>query len=512
VAACSKDDGYSDTHYKKSGNEATETVSTQMALGTPGYWVPVPEDGVELGLGWDSREGRVVANRCVRMAPVRSTGQTSSLSLDQVSDRSDVMKAMSMSAAGSVKTMFASASGSASFAKSTKVSSQSTTLLLNATVTNGTLFAGPAEAAGPARSAFPAPGVGKAEDTNPAAVGQQNGRLTFQPWAKELMKRPAEFRAYCGDGYVSAINSGARLLATYTFSSQSKAVQKAAAAKVSAKYGPANASGSASSKSSANTENVETHVRYMQVGGGRGAIATTPEALIEKLKKLAEEADDFPRFYDMQVTPYAQMAEWRGGDDWRDADDEYELIADTYWQLTSLEEDVLYILDHYKDYHNRTGLDMQGLKQFLEDTLTVRRAIFNALNHEAVDSAEASKEEQEPLKLFAQSTPKNALVAPREIDVSAIRKGATLGQLAHDLSKALPFKNAALLRINLPVPLADLPKIVKGKYSKEQLQTAVINYYIRDDARQTCERDPTEYACMSPKQLESVAQLVPVRP
>ncbi len=93
----------------------------------------IPEGGVELGYGWDSRRGEVVPSRCIAFAPVRATGQVATLSMREVSDQSEVMESLGVSASVSVKTIFASGSAQASFARDTKVSATTTNLLLQAT-------------------------------------------------------------------------------------------------------------------------------------------------------------------------------------------------------------------------------------------------------------------------------------------------------------------------------------------------------------------------------------------
>jgi hypothetical protein len=486
----------------------TSKVPSHLALGAKSVWQPVPDDGVELGLGWDSREGRVVPNRCVQLAPVHSPGQTTTMTLDEVSSRSQMMQSLNVSAAASVKTMFASGSATASFAKSTSVSSQSTTLLMNATVTNGTLFAAPPVPAGAARTAFPAAG----EDVNQASGEKNSGRLTFEPWASAMLKKPEEFRAYCGDGYISAITSGARLLASFEIVSKDANARKSAAASIKGSYGPANMSGSASGSTATSTAGTEIHRRYMQVGGAKGAIATDETKLNKKLEVLAKEAFKSPRFQDMRITPYAQMAEWRGSDSWRNSDDEYGLIADTYWHLSSLEDDTRQVLKNYSDYEPRTGKTKKELVAFLDDILAVRRAIYAAFQQGDEAVGKPAKGD-ESLALFkapeSAGSPVNSFKAPSGINLRVLGEQPTLGELAQQLQNALPFGNPGLLLINLPLPKGHLSGV--DAKDKAELQKAVVKHYIGPAAQRACQQDPTSRSCLSNKELEAVAKLVPVR-
>ena len=496
-----------------SNSAFTSEVRSAPALALASYWQPVPDDGVELGLGWDSREGRIVPNRCVHMAPVHSPGQTTELSLDEVTSRSEVMSALKVSAAASVKTMFASGSATASFAKSTKASSQSTTLLMNATITNGTLFAGPADAAAVARSAFPANGIGGEAH----GAGKDRGRLTLQPWAMKLLNKPADFRAYCGDGYISAITSGARLLASFEITANSASSRQAIATSIKGSYGPANVSGSSNASKGEEKSQSGVSVRYMQVGGAKGAIATSNEGLRKKLETLANEAFESPHFQDMRVTPYAQMAEVRGAGTWREADDEYEMIADTYWQLTSLEDDVRVILANYAEakdanttagYVARTGRDKGGLRDFLDDILHVRRAIHAALSGAGTEVSQSPADDP-AVKLFAVGEAQTVFRAPSGINLGQLSQSRDLGTLARSLNQALPYGNPSVLLINLPLPVSELPT---ATVDDEALRKAVVDYYVAPASRRACLQDPNDRNCFSNRQLEEIAALVPLRP
>ncbi len=102
-----------------------------------------PESGVELGYGWDNIREKPINVRCVEFAPVLATGQHATVHLNEVSDQSEIMDRLGVSASAAVNSTFGSVSGQASFAKSSNVSSKNTTLLLRAVVKNSALFAGP---------------------------------------------------------------------------------------------------------------------------------------------------------------------------------------------------------------------------------------------------------------------------------------------------------------------------------------------------------------------------------
>ncbi|MEE4278522.1 MAG: hypothetical protein V2I82_08685 [Halieaceae bacterium] len=459
---------------------------------------------MELGFGWDSRKGRIVPNRCVSMTPVRATGQVARASLSEVTDTSEMMKSLNVSASVAVKSMFASGSAAASFAKSSRISAQSTTFLLDATVENGVLFAGPRGPASEARLAYPT------LDADPQdSRAEEASRLTLQPWAGELMENTGTFRAYCGDAYVSAITSGARLYATISFRSTNSQDSQKVKAAIKGTYGPVKAEASAAAAHAKTLENTSLTVQNLQVGGSGGEIAMDKGALLDKLKSLPGEAEKAPQFQHMRLTPYSQMPEWRGTDTWMQAEDEFEVIADYYWQLTNLDDEIEAILEDYKVYNQRTGKTADELKVFQDDVLRLRRLIYTAMQPDRGDAddrlnAPGAAGPAAPLTLFA--APATVLRAPSAIDVGLIGANPTLEQLADELAAASPFGNPSLLRINLPIPAH-----VSDASDADSLREAVVDWYVRPRARRACDRDPTEKDCLTNAELKEVEQFVTVR-
>ena len=121
--------------------------------------VGVPESGVELGLGWDSQRAEIIPNRCIRFAPVKEEGQNIKMKLEEVSDTSELMEKMNVSAGMSINSAVGSGSAQAEFASNTKITSSSNSLFIRATVDNGVLFVGPSQPLDPVRLCVPAQGT-----------------------------------------------------------------------------------------------------------------------------------------------------------------------------------------------------------------------------------------------------------------------------------------------------------------------------------------------------------------
>ena len=101
--------------------------------------IAAPDNGVELGLGWDSATGQVVPNRCIEFAAVEERGQSISLDFQEVSSTEELMESLDVSASISVNTMFSSVSAQAKFAKNAEMNSEKTSILMEADVQNGVL-------------------------------------------------------------------------------------------------------------------------------------------------------------------------------------------------------------------------------------------------------------------------------------------------------------------------------------------------------------------------------------
>ncbi len=515
-----------------SDNKDDARIKSNAILGAPEHWEPAPEDGVELGFGWDSRKGRIVPNRCMSFSPIRSSGQTSQVSLSEVNDMSEVMTSLGVSASVSVNTIFASGSAAASFAKSSKVSAQSTTFLLDATVENGALFVGPRGNADHARLAYPSL-EGDGEQLKKAV---EPGRLGLQPWAAAMINQPADFRAYCGDAFVSAITSGARLYATISFSKTGTSKSSEVKTAIKGTYGPVTASGTTASKNSAALSNSNLSVKFLQVGGARSEIATTQAGLTAKLATLAADADDAPKFQSIRLTPYSQLGEWRGRDTWMETADEYEVIADYYWLLTSLTDEIDTIVNDYASYNSRTGKTKEELLLFQDDILQLRRLIYAAMQPITDNDTDATTTSNTNAKTAASIASTVSLFADRTspptsngktdtaefivpafqtIDLNVVQRSPTLEQLADELRDGSPFGVPSLMRIYLPVPARVAPakdeKNVDIVYSDETLQDAVIAWYVKPRAKRACDRDPTDSECLSNADLKSLKTLIPTR-
>jgi hypothetical protein len=242
----------------------------------------------------------------------------------------------------------------------------------------------------------------------------------------------------------------------------------------------------------------------------------------------------------MRITPYAQMAEVRFESAWGDTHNEYDLVADTYWQLTALSEDIDLILADYPSFDARTGLTKEQLIGFADDVLRLRQAIFAALaDPESYFAERKLVAPSSRLNLFSGLANDATSETAGLVDVDRLSRSRNLGELARQLSAAFPMGNPTLLMVNLPIPAKEETEVMDAltaakqalealpgggrlyaqlvaefsppAQTREGLQRAVVDRYIVPIARRACERDPTDRDCMTRAELKAIAGLVPVR-
>jgi Ricin-type beta-trefoil lectin domain len=460
----------------------------------------IPESGVELGWGWDTRTGSVLSNRCVEFAPVKATGQRATLSMREVSDKSDVMDSLGVSASVSVSAILgAKGSAQASFAKDSKVSSTSTSLLLRATVENGVIFTGPKQDPLKARRAFPA----IAENGQPAPPSldwkkwqeeppqQAHDEVVLTAWAGDLLRKQGikAFLRHCGDSYVSAIYSGADLLAITTFTASSQTQKENITAALQAEYGVVQASASVKKNKESTLESTNMHVSYMQIGGGSGILPTTRELLVAKLGGLAKEAAQDPKFHSMEVTPYDQLASWPPVDSIPAEDPEADdTISNYYWALTSLNDDIQSILDNFEMFSPLTGLGFAELQALQDEVNKLRADIRLGARFERTGAPAQSFTFQSRRLVALNAEPRTAFSA----DWAKRR-------FLPKLEESVPQRNVNLLRLNLPLPLS-----AAASLSEKTAARAVVEFYVGRQSRRICARTPGDSECLSNAQLRKL--------
>jgi len=516
TAACSPTD---DTAHKARGGDALAGESGFSGRTSTSRRVDAPASGVELGLGWDTARGEVVANRCIEFAPVQETGQVATLRMREVSDQSEIMESLGVSAAVSVNTMFASGSARASFARDATVKSNATTLMLEATVENGVLFAGPPNRPAQARTAFPAVDERSATTDAPSQGEEKRGdAVRLKPWAERLLrsKDAREFRKHCGDSFVTAIYSGAELLSTIQFREKNTTTREQIKAAIKASYGPTELSANASKASTEALNKTDLTIHFLQVGGGGGTIPTSREDLRKKLEGLAAEAGAAPRFHAMEVSAYTSLADWPEAVALPARAREVDaVVADYYWFLMTLQGDVEEILREPSRFDSRSGLAGAALADFQDQIIGLRASMLVAMEARARAGLPASPLEPVSYAFF-----------PRhELDFQDLNKQLStepvasttdrwFGGFVRQLKASVPYQNPNVLRILLPLPCGVVPPDAKpaaGDGARSAHAKAAVDWYARPQSMRSCELDPTDNECLTNSELGALQEYVPYR-
>ncbi len=492
--------------------------------------ISAPPSGVELGMGWDSRRGEIVPNHCLDFSPIKASGQEVTMDMREVSDHSEVMDSLNISAAVKVKSIVGSADAKASFAKSTKITSNSTTLLLTAKVDNGVLFMGPPAAPGQTRYAFPTPRE-QAFLMFPNSDGRQSSRLSnyaspevsFKPFVRAKVKSPAKFREHCGDYYVAAIFSGAELLATINYTAKSQSEAQKISASVKAKYGKISAKVDADKTKATASESTDLNISFVQIGGGGGIIPIGREGLLEKLRQLPTEAAVSPKFHSVELRSYREVPE-SDGLVFSSADDEFETITDYYWMLTSVQDDLNHILEKSGEYEEKAGRTAEDYENLQDEILTIRRALFEITNayygNRLPDAAlldkvdhnwfPAAPDEKFRLNLpdIKESEPANSL--------TACGPSNWFDCVIKELKEAMPSENPNVVKLLLPLPkfITTVQKNgtdVSAFKDEVEYKKLVLDWYIRPQSERVCAIDPNDNECMTNAEIRALAEFIPYK-
>jgi len=316
------------------GNESGRGDSKPGGLPAPSHQsqteiIEVPVTGIALGWGYNMYDSAPLPNQCIEFTASEERAQTRTMKMTEVSDTYEVMKSMGMSAEASVQVMGFNASGKASFAKNLNISGTSTTFVLDASVDNGVRYAGPY---------VPPEGVAAASSNSQYAI-----RLT--PAAERLSRKPEEFLRQCGNGYVSAIYSGARLTAVISIHTKSRSEKQTVSAEVSGGGYGVTMSGAMHAGSASKASSIDKSMSVFLVGGHGDGIPKNQAELEAKLETLSSSASEAPKDFRMAISPYESLPNWPQNQELRGAVGEFEQLAGLWGDYNTIYDEIELILD-----------------------------------------------------------------------------------------------------------------------------------------------------------------------
>jgi hypothetical protein len=469
VACQQKGSAHEDTPPLKTP-ESRETVLVERRHAQP-VSVNYPETGVDVGWGWDSDQGAPQPNVCIEYSVEEDQGQTKYMTMTEVSDTRELMQSMNISAAASVKTIAYSASGSAQFAKNTKINSFSSNFVLNVSVDNGVRYATPL-----------LPGNrGEIKDPETRKILPDAGSIRLTAEALRLAKKRdlTAFMNLCGDSYVAALYGGARLTAVITVATSSKKERETASASFSGSGWGANVKASAKGESVGEINSASVTMRFYQSGGRKDKIPATKVDLIAKLDTLTTEASDYPAYYRLTLMPYTTLANWPDKEIPLDLSEQEQLAE--YWAgYNTLYEDLEYIFSHPEKFQS---LDKAGQLVPLSGSVQSDQRIKKLKQLQDQVQAVLSRLQEDALRCS---------VPEQQCDFS---EGLYLPPYAYRIQMPLP---VAITEANKQCPCSD----VEPKGEKDKNIARLVDYYVRTPVKRRCLNNPVEQGCLSNAEID----------
>jgi len=411
--------------------------------------VEYPVDAVDLGQGWHEEQAVKAVAICIDFKPLADSGQEQTLRISVVTDRSDLMNELDVSAEVQVKAIAYSVSGKARYAQAVEIKAESLNFVAHARVDNGVEYAAPAEVGGVKR-------------------------IDLTPRYRDLARRdPAAFERECGDGFVSAIHAGAELTAILAFAAQSSDERRTVEAAMKGSGFGLEAEGKASGTMKAYAARSALTISYYQTGGQGNPLPTDQAAFLQAIRTLPALAAQDGVNYRIRVQSYRSLPGYPAGNADEGGSFRREL-ATSYGRLASLRDDVVEILESLESPEVKAGkiVPADDYVDFLAAPVTRMRELHDEITKKLREltrfAAECGYLNDAPqASLRAQCAFPAALSAARDYDY----------------------------RIRLPV-LRNQTAAATGAPTAVQIKDAIIEQYVRSVSRQRCARDVADRGCL----------------
>jgi hypothetical protein len=449
--------------------ESSKATDAKRSTGLPQpshvRLVEYPVDAVDLGQGWHEEQAVKAVATCIDFKPLADTGQEQTMRISVVTDRSDLMNELDVSAEVQVKAIAYSVSGKARYAQTVEIKSESLNFVAHARVENGVEYTGPAEVGGVKR-------------------------IDLTPRYRDLARRdPAAFERECGDGFVSAIHAGAELTAILSFAAQSSDERRTVEASMKGSGWGLEAKGKASAKMNEYAAKSALTISYHQTGGQGNPLPTDQAQFLQAIQGLPALAAQDGVNYRIRVQSYRSLPGYPTVEEAGEGSFRREL-ATSYGRLASLRDDVVEILESLES-PEKTKVKADGK----ETTVTVPADDYVDFRADVV---------VEMRKLHDEITKKLRDMARFAADCSYLNDSP---QASLNAKCAFPATLSAArdydYRIRLPVLRAQTGTPI-GKPPEVQIKDAIIEQYVRSVSRQRCARDVADRGCLLESEIATL--------
>lgn len=319
--------------------------------------IDYPEDGVELGQGWNSFNVGKAAATCIAFETAESQpGQSKTMQLRAITSEYQLQKSLDIEASVKYKGAAVSIKGKAGFVSNLDMNSSYSNVSAYAVVDDGKFYV--------------APSTNDHDKRFPSAI------TLLDRYADIAKSDPERFRRTCGDSFVASISKGGEIVGVLTFKTKSLSRQQEIKSELEGSGWGTTASASMRNKIGSLANDTEMTIRYMQLGGSGDPIATNLDTFYDSITNLPKAVEEKPWFYKISLGRYDDLPNWPQIDrldqpDYRDMDE----LAYHYAKWGTLEKDINTILNETSDRLGRTQGYLMGRGVSRDTLLTMEEEV-----------------------------------------------------------------------------------------------------------------------------------------
>ena len=289
-----------------------------------GKTIAIDAQSIELGMGFDSLRGEFITDKkCIVYADAERGGVKTQVSLTEVTDKHSLGASLSIDASLQVDMLLGTVKGEGkvSFVGEREMATSSQSFSAYARASSQERYAAPVASDG-----LPAALLANGGSAN-AALGRTMAEIDATvadgtlPASAEILlaekyaqrardDRDGFFRA-CGDSFVRVMRGGAEVIGLVTFVTSSLKTQSEIRTAMSASGSGWEASAEAKQKLSEYQESGRLQLNYYETGGKDEDVPTDWEGILDRVRAVKQLAQT-PRFYEVEIVPYATLDNWPG--------------------------------------------------------------------------------------------------------------------------------------------------------------------------------------------------------
>ena len=268
------------------------------AVASETIWMSYPEEGIELGQGFDLLNNRKTPAVCVDFIAVQDAGLETTYELSALNSFSDVLSALNVSASGALDMSIFTARAKLQFANKVKTALFDQKYAISARIHRGILYASPTT---PLK-----PGATTLSKQHPDTNADRIGEITFR---RTNADDPLDFVRRCGHGFVSAIALGVEIdtIIDTSAATSEEVSSLSGSAKLEVLGGLISGSGSLSGTAEAKSALEQSRLTSFILGGEQYNLPRTIAELKDFIRNLPNLSQEKPRGLKIAVSSYSTL-------------------------------------------------------------------------------------------------------------------------------------------------------------------------------------------------------------